>query len=76
VRLIDESDDQVPMEFTERTQDLYVRMRQASNGWCAALNPHTMLCTIYEKRPFLCREYAVGDYDCLNERKKLTDFAG
>jgi Fe-S-cluster containining protein len=74
VRLIDDSDDQVPVEFTEKTKDLYVRMKQAASGWCAALDTKTMLCTIYEKRPFLCREYAVGDFDCLNERKKLPSF--
>ncbi|MBT4763186.1 MAG: YkgJ family cysteine cluster protein [Bdellovibrionaceae bacterium] len=72
VRLIDDSDDQVPEEFTEKSEDLYTRMKQADNGWCLALNPATMLCTIYEKRPYLCREYQAGDYDCVNEREKFN----
>ncbi|MDB2426240.1 YkgJ family cysteine cluster protein, partial [bacterium] len=45
---------------------------QGADGWCQALSRETMLCTIYEKRPYLCREYQAGDYDCLLERKKLS----
>lgn len=71
VRLIDDSDEQVPEEYTEQTKDLYFVMKQGADGWCEALDRTTMRCSIYEKRPYLCREYKVGDYDCLYERKKL-----
>ncbi|MGK0367912.1 MAG: Fe-S-cluster containining protein [Thermoproteota archaeon] len=71
VRLIDDSDDLVPEEFTETTPDLYMIMRQSEDGYCSALDRITMKCTIYEKRPFLCREYQAGDFDCMIERKKL-----
>ena len=71
VQLIDDSDEQVPVEFTEQTKDLYYVMKRGDDGWCEALNRETMLCTIYEKRPFLCREYQAGDYDCMVEREKL-----
>lgn len=70
VRLIDDSDDQVPVELTEQVENQYYAMKQGDDGWCVAVNRETMLCTIYEKRPFLCREYEVGDYDCINERTK------
>lgn len=72
VRLIDDSDDQVPVEYTKKVDGLYTIMKQGVDGWCQALDRTTMLCLIYEKRPYLCREYKVGDYDCLHERKKLN----
>ncbi len=71
VQLVDDSDDQVPIEYTEKVDGMYTAMKQASNGYCIALNPQTMLCTIYERRPFLCREYQAGDFDCMVEREKL-----
>ncbi len=70
VRLIDDSDEQVPIELTEQVEGLYYAMKREKDGWCKALNRETMLCSIYEKRPYLCREYKVGDYDCINERNK------
>ena len=73
VRLIDDSDDQVPVEFTTLVENFYTAMKQGEDGWCQALDRKTMLCTIYEKRPFLCREYQEGDFDFLEERKKLEN---
>jgi len=75
VRLIDDSDDQVPIRYTEKKDNLYMVMKQGKDGWCEAVDRSTMLCLIYEKRPYLCREYQCGDYDCLVERRKqeLTD---
>lgn len=43
-------------------------MAQLEDGWCAALDRKSMLCTIYEKRPWVCSEYEMGDYECLSER--------
>ncbi|MEY4641811.1 MAG: hypothetical protein RLZZ227_1805 [Pseudomonadota bacterium] len=43
-------------------------MRRLDDGWCAALDRNTMLCTIYEKRPLICREFATGSDECLAER--------
>ena len=70
VQLIDDADEQVPAEFTMQTDDLYFVMKRGEDGWCEALNRETMLCSIYEKRPFICRDYKLGDYDCINERNK------
>jgi Fe-S-cluster containining protein len=44
-------------------------MRRLEDGWCAALDRNTMLCTIYEKRPLICREFAMGSDDCIAERQ-------
>ena len=70
VRLLDDSDENIPVELTEKVEGLYFAMKRGADGWCEALNRETMLCTIYEIRPNLCREYEAGDYDCVNERNK------
>jgi Fe-S-cluster containining protein len=44
-------------------------MARLDDGWCAALDRNTMLCRIYEKRPWVCREFKMGDYECIVERK-------
>ncbi|OFZ48374.1 MAG: hypothetical protein A2381_04225 [Bdellovibrionales bacterium RIFOXYB1_FULL_37_110] len=72
VRLIDDSDDQVPQRYTQKMDNLYTVMKQGKDGWCVAVDRSTMLCSIYEKRPYLCREYQCGADDCLVERGKLN----
>ncbi len=44
------------------------RMARLDDGWCPALDRNTMLCTIYEQRPWVCREFVMGAYECLSER--------
>lgn len=44
-------------------------MRRLEDGWCAALDRDSMRCTIYAQRPMICREFALGSEDCLEERK-------
>lgn len=43
-------------------------MQRLADGWCAALDRKTMLCSIYEQRPLICREFAMGGDDCLAAR--------
>jgi Fe-S-cluster containining protein len=63
-------DDDVPDEYTARDRwDGHV-MARLNDGWCAALDRHTMLCRIYEHRPGVCREYEMGGGECLLERAK------
>ena len=45
-------------------------MARLEDGWCAALDRNTMLCTIYERRPTICRDFELGGHDCLEERSK------
>lgn len=61
-------DDDVPAELTQQDYWGGWVMARLDDGWCAALNRHTMLCTIYEHRPMICHDYQVGDSDCLGER--------
>ncbi|MDP3538528.1 MAG: YkgJ family cysteine cluster protein [Azonexus sp.] len=65
-------DDEPPRQMTLRDRWGGWVMRRLEDGWCIALDRQTMLCSIYEQRPFVCREYQEGDYDCLEQRKQLV----
>ena len=61
-------DDEVPEALTRQDPWGGWIMHRLEDGWCAALDRRTRLCTIYEQRPFICRDYQAGDYDCLEQR--------
>ena len=65
-------DDDVPAEFSETDRWGGEVMKRLDDGWCAALDRKTLLCRIYARRPEVCREYPVGDGDCLTERAKAS----
>jgi len=46
-------------------------MRRLGDGWCAALDRATWRCRIYARRPRACRDFAVGEPDCLEARRVL-----
>jgi Fe-S-cluster containining protein len=64
------TDTGVPDNYVETDQWGGMRMVRLDDGWCAALDRHTMMCSIYEKRPLICREFEMGGYECLLERGK------
>lgn len=43
-------------------------MLRLDDGMCSALDRNTLMCTIYENRPWVCREFEMGSYECINER--------
>ncbi|MEP1446325.1 MAG: YkgJ family cysteine cluster protein [Paraglaciecola sp.] len=43
-------------------------MLRLDDGWCSALDRDTFMCTIYENRPWICREFEMGSYECIDER--------
>lgn len=45
-------------------------MARLEDGWCAALDRETLLCKIYDNRPSICREFAMGEDECIAERKE------
>jgi Fe-S-cluster containining protein len=61
-------DDDVPQRFIAEDAWGGSVLRRLADGWCAALDRNTMLCTIYERRPGICREFAMGDSACRAER--------
>ena len=46
-------------------------MQRDDDGWCTALDRNTLMCTIYENRPLVCREFEMGSQECLDERAEL-----
>ncbi len=62
------SDTGVPDRFIEIDKRGGMTMARLEDGWCSALDRSTMACTIYEKRPWVCREYEMGGYECITER--------
>jgi Fe-S-cluster containining protein len=63
-----QGDDKVPHQLTEVDRWGGLIMARLDDGWCAALDRDTMRCGIYEQRPNVCRDFAVGDSDCIAER--------
>ena len=61
-------DDQPPEHLTEEDEWGGWVMRRLGDGWCAALDRRTLRCTIYARRPAICRDYLLGDADCLEQR--------
>lgn len=61
-------DDDIPVHFTEQDRWEGWIMKRLDDGWCAALDRNTFLCTIYDIRPTICRNYQMGDSDCIEER--------
>lgn len=62
-------DDDVPRQLTARDRWGGWVMRRLADGWCAALDRGSMRCTIYERRPEICREFEMGGDECAGERK-------
>jgi uncharacterized protein len=66
-------EDDIPPELTERDRWGGWVMARLEDGWCSALDRGTLLCTIYERRPMICREYQLGGFDCIQERLLHSD---
>ena len=62
------TDTGVPDRFIEIDKWGGMSMARLEDGWCAALDRNTMMCMIYEKRPWICREFEMGGYECISER--------
>lgn len=64
------SDTGVPeryIDFDEYGGETMLRLEE--DGRCAALDRDTQMCTIYENRPWICREFEMGSYECENQFK-------
>jgi Fe-S-cluster containining protein len=63
VELVDGVDDAVPAELI--VEHAGVRcLEQQGDGACIALDPDTRLCTIYDQRPQVCRQFERGSALC------------
>lgn len=63
------TDTGVPEHHIQRDDWGGETMARLDDGWCSALDRDTHMCTIYEVRPWVCREVAEGSYECLVERR-------
>jgi Fe-S-cluster containining protein len=66
------SEDEIPQRYIEDDRWGGRILKRLDDGWCAALDRDTMLCTIYERRPTICRDFAVGESECIAERVQLN----
>jgi len=62
------TDTGVPDRFIEMDRWGGRTMARGEDGWCLALDRNTMMCMIYENRPWICREFEMGGYECISER--------
>jgi len=62
--------DRVPAWLIARDEHGMETLAKGEDGWCAAVDPNTFACTIYEDRPAICRKYAMGSPSCREERRK------
>jgi uncharacterized protein len=62
------TDTGVPERFIATDKWGGMSMARLDDGWCSALDRNSMKCTIYAMRPLICREFEMGDYECLVER--------
>lgn len=51
------------------------RMAQNEEGWCVAIDPYHLRCTIHPQRPAICRQFEMGGQDCRSERQAYQDQA-
>lgn len=63
-------DDHVPEWLIDRDLHGMETLAKGEDGWCAAVDPNTSRCTIYDERPSICRKYAMGSPSCQDERQK------
>lgn len=57
-------EDRVPGHLTTRTESGLPVMARDEDGWCVAVDPLRMHCTIYGQRPAVCRKFSMGGPYC------------
>ncbi len=61
-------EDRIPSRYVDHDERGVEIVAKGEDGWCAALDRNSMRCTIYELRPWICRGFDVGGYDCREQR--------
>ena len=67
VRIV--TDTGVPFNFIAYDKWGSEVMKRADDGWCEALDRNTLMCSIYEHRPLVCREFEMASDECITERE-------
>ncbi|MGN0858913.1 MAG: YkgJ family cysteine cluster protein [Stenotrophomonas sp.] len=63
-------EDRVPAHLTATTAEGLHVMAREPDGWCAALDPLQMNCTIYAQRPSTCRRFVMDGPYCSAAREQ------
>lgn len=63
------TDTGVPEEHIARDPWGSEVMARLDDGWCSAIDRDTLMCSIYENRPLICREFEMGSHECIAERQ-------
>lgn len=58
----------VPSRYIRDNPRGVAAMERLDDGWCAAVDRVGMCCSIYDRRPLICRNFEMGGPDCLAER--------
>lgn len=62
------TDTGVPAEYISTDEHGSETMARLDDGFCVALNRDTNMCSIYENRPWVCRIFETGSFECIDER--------
>ena len=62
-------EDRVPRHLVDRNEYGVEVMAHGEDGWCVAIDPLRMCCSIYDQRPGICRKFAMGSEYCVDERE-------
>lgn len=62
------TDTGVPEHLVETDEWGGLTMARLDDGWCAALDRDTLKCSIYSRRPWICREFEMGADECRAEK--------
>lgn len=65
--------DDVPRHLVERNEHGLEVMARGEDGWCVAVDQNRMCCSIYDRRPGVCRKFAMGSAYCRDERAQYRD---
>jgi len=66
-------DRDVPRHLIVRNAQGVEVMARDEDGWCAAVDPQRLCCSIYADRPAICRKFAMGGPYCLDIRATYRD---
>ena len=66
------SDTGVPDEYIAVDEWGGETMLRSEDGWCSALDRDTLMCSIYENRPWSCRAFEMDSYECHIEREIMV----
>lgn len=70
------TDTGVPRQHIRVDEQGSETMLRLSDGRCSALDRDTLMCSIYANRPWICQEFEMGSYECINERTEKMPNGG